>query len=145
MDYDLTKCIGFVTNNVVKTVTDDFNRRLEKCGSTRIQWIAMYFLLRAETPIGQKELAELMNIKDSSLARLIDRMERGGLIKRIENTKDKRAKFLKLTDFGQFKANELMPMGKEFNDILLRNITNEELENLQIVFNKMLNNTSGWD
>ncbi len=140
MDFDLSSCIGFVTNTVIKTVTDDFNRRLEKCGSTRIQWIAMYFLLKASQPMSQKELAALMSIQDPSLARLIDRMERDGLLRRIENPKDKRMKFLELTENGLMKANALMPVGQDFSDLLLEDISEEEVRLFNIVLGKMLNN-----
>ncbi len=140
MDFDLSKCIGFVTTSAIKTITKDFNRRLEKYGSTRIQWIALYFLLTADKAMSQKELAALMNIQDPSIARLIDRMERDGLLHRIENPKDKRMKFLELTETGQLKAEALMPYGQEFSDLLLEDITDEEVEIFQKVLKKMLNN-----
>ena len=63
MDFDLSKCVGFVTTTAIKTIIEDFNRRMESHGSTRIQWIALYFLLRADTPMSQKELALLMNVQ----------------------------------------------------------------------------------
>lgn len=140
MDFDLSSCIGFVTNTTIKTVTEDFNRRVEKCGSTRIQWIALYFLLKADKPTSQRELAVMMNIKDPTLARLVDRMERDGLLRRIENPQDKRMKFLELTETGRTKAEAMMPLGKEFSDLLLEDITDEEVEVFQKVLDKMLNN-----
>lgn len=140
MDFDLSSCIGFVTNTTIKTVTEDFNRRVEKCGLTRIQWIALYFLLKADKPTSQRELAVMMNIKDPTLARLVDRMERDGLLQRIENPQDKRMKFLELTEAGRTKAEAMMPLGKEFSDLLLEDITDEEVEVFQRVLDKMLNN-----
>lgn len=140
MDFDLSNCIGFVTNTAIKAVTEDFNKRLEKHGTTRIQWIALYFLLRADKPMSQKELASLMNVQDPSLARLIDRMERDGLLQRIENPADKRIRFLLLTEIGRSKALELMPQGEEFSSLLLEDITDTEIENFHRVLNKMLKN-----
>ncbi len=119
MKFNLSECIGFITNTTMKFVSEDFNRRLEAKGSTRIQWIALYFLNEENKPISQKELASLMNIKDSSVARLVDRMERDGLIKRVENPKDKRVKFLELTNNGRNQIEALLPEGKYFSDLLL--------------------------
>ncbi|WP_245570843.1 MarR family winged helix-turn-helix transcriptional regulator [Anaerovorax odorimutans] len=136
----MSKCIGFVTNTTMKTITEDFNRRLEKQGMTRIQWIALYFLNRADKSISQKQLASLMNIQDSSLARLIDRMERDGLINRVENSDDKRVKFLELTEVGRERIDELLPLGKHFSDLLLEDITDEELDIFDNILKKMLNN-----
>lgn len=44
-----------------------------------MQWIALYYLGKEEF-ISQKELAERMNVKESSVARLLDRMERDELV-----------------------------------------------------------------
>ncbi|MCQ4935224.1 MULTISPECIES: MarR family winged helix-turn-helix transcriptional regulator [Anaerotignum] len=140
MDFDLSKCIGFVTTSAIKIVTEDFNRRMIKYGSTRIQWIALYFLLNTDKEMSQKELASLMNIQDPSLARLIDRMERDGLIRRIENQKDKRMKILELTEAGRLKAESLMHCGQEFSDLLLEDISDEDVEIFHKVLDKMLNN-----
>lgn len=140
MDYDLSKCIGFVTNTAIKTITENFNKRLEKHGLTRIQWIALYFLLKAAEPIGQKELADLMNIKESSLVRVLDRMSRDKLLYRVENAGDRRMKYIVLSDSGRAKAEELYPLGKEFSDLLLKDISDEEVETFQLVLNKMLIN-----
>ncbi|WP_034867775.1 MarR family winged helix-turn-helix transcriptional regulator [Clostridium lundense] len=140
MDFNLLECIGFVTNTAIKAVSDDFNKRLERYGCTRIQWIALYFLYNADQPISQKELATLMKVQGSSLARLIDRMERDGLIKRIENSEDKRIKFLELTAEGQLKIKTLLPEGEKFSNLLLDGITTEELDIFNKVIDKMLNN-----
>ncbi|WP_236887741.1 MarR family winged helix-turn-helix transcriptional regulator [Metaclostridioides mangenotii] len=137
MKFNLSECIGFITNTTMKFVSEDFNRRLEAKGSTRIQWIALYFLNEENKPISQKELASLMNIKDSSVARLVDRMERDGLIKRVENPKDERVKFLELTNNGRNQIEALLPEGKYFSDLLLEGITNEELLTFYKVLDKM--------
>lgn len=140
MKFNLSECIGFITNTTMKFVSEDFNRRLEAKGSTRIQWIALYFLNEENKSISQKELATLMNIKDSSLARLVDRMERDGLINRVENPKDKRVKFLELTNDGRNKIEILLPEGKYFSDLLLEDITEEERVTFYRVLDKMSNN-----
>ena len=140
MDFDLSTCIGFVTDTAIKNISEDFNRRLEKQGSTRIQWVAMYFLHTQEKPISQKELALLMNIKDSTLARLVDRMERDLLLTRIESLEDKRVKYIELTKEGQEKIRSLLPAGQQFSDLLLEDLSQEELATFQKVIDQMLVN-----
>lgn len=140
MEFDLSRCIGFVTDTAIKTISEDFNKRLEKEGSTRTQWIALYFLYKSKKIISQKELANLMNVQDSSLARLVDRMERDELIRRLENTQDKRMKFLELTEKGRNRIELLLPLGQQFSDLLLNNVTDDELKIFQSVINKMLEN-----
>ena len=140
MSFDLNQCIGFVTDTAIKKISEDFNRRLEKKGSTRIQWVALYFLSKAEKPMRQKELAVLMNIQDPTLARLLDRLERDNLINRIENKADKRVKFLELTEMGQEKVSSLMPVGEHFSNLLLEDVSKQELDTFEMVLSKMLCN-----
>jgi DNA-binding MarR family transcriptional regulator len=140
MVFDLTKCIGFVTDTSIKCVSEDFNRRLESQGSTRIQWVAMYFLRMAKKPLRQNELAVMMNLKNSTLARLIDRMERDGLLSRVESETDKRVNYLELTENGKNKVDELMPVGEYFNQLLLKGISDEEVKVFESVLAKMLAN-----
>ena len=140
MVFDLTKCIGFVTDAKIKCVSEDFNRRLESRGSTRIQWVAMYFLRSSDKPLRQNELAAIMNLKTPTLARLLDRMERDGLVSRVESKTDKRVNYLELTENGEKMIDDLMPVGEHFNQLLLKGISDEEVKIFEGVLAKMLAN-----
>lgn len=112
-----------------------------KLGVTRVQWIALYYLGKEES-ISQKELAEKMNIKESSVARLLDRMERDGLVERVKNENDKRVTNLRLTDKGKKYRVKLLPEGEEFEKLLYKNISEEEMRIFTAVLTKMVNNIS---
>lgn len=140
INFDLTRCIGYVTDTSIKKVSEDFNRRLEAKGMTRIQWIALYYLRKEGRPLRQVELASRMRIKGPTLARLVDRMERDGLIRRVGSQQDKRVNELELTEFGLQRIDELLPIGEHFNEILLNGITDEEQEVFERVLAKLLAN-----
>ncbi|ABW18582.1 transcriptional regulator, MarR family [Alkaliphilus oremlandii OhILAs] len=110
-----------------------------KLGVTRVQWIALYYLGREES-ISQKELAERMNVKESSIARLLDRMERDGLVERIKNESDKRITNLRLTDRGKEYRIKLLPEGEKFEQLLYKGISDEEMQVFTTVLSKMINN-----
>ncbi len=81
-----------------------------------------------------------MNIKESSVARLLDRMERDELVERVKNENDKRITNLKLTDKGKEYRIKLLPEGEKFQDLLYKNISDEEIEIFTAVLYKMVNN-----
>ncbi|QIB28218.1 MarR family transcriptional regulator [Caloranaerobacter azorensis] len=110
-----------------------------KLGVTRVQWIALYYLGKY-AGIKQKELAEKMNIKDSTVARLIDRMEREGYVIRVKDLEDKRITKLYLTEKGIELREKLLPEGKKMSEILSKNITDEEMEIFKRVIKKMVDN-----
>ncbi|WP_429084886.1 MarR family winged helix-turn-helix transcriptional regulator [Brassicibacter mesophilus] len=116
-----------------------FEKRLSKKGVTRVQWIALYYL-GLNNNISQKELADRMHIKESTVARLIDRMEREELVERRQSEDDRRVINLVLTDKGYEYRKKLLPEGERFNDIVSQNITEEEMKLFCLILEKMVNN-----
>jgi len=90
--------------------------------------------------ISQRDLSNLMNIKDSSAGRLIDRLERDGLIERVRNDIDRRVIYIKLTDKGDQLITDLLPIGNQFNDDLIAGIDEQELMIYEKVLKKMISN-----
>ena len=134
--FDLDTCLGFITNNVAKEIAECFNDRLNLVGITRVQWIALYYLGEGET-ISQCELAEKMGIKSSSVARLIDRMEREEYVLRKRSQEDKRRVDLYITDKGKKLREKLLPEGEKMSKLVSKGISDEEIEIFKKVLKKM--------
>ena len=118
--------MGHVTENAMKQISEAFGRRLQNKGITRIQWIALYYA-KTKGTISQRELSNLMNVKDSSAGRLIDRLERDGHIERERKDSDRRIIFIKLTEKGEDLVTKLIPYGIQFNDDLIAGIDEKDL------------------
>jgi DNA-binding MarR family transcriptional regulator len=123
----------------MKQISEAFGRRLKSSGVTRIQWIALYYL-QTKGKTSQRELSNLMNVKDSSAGRLMDRLERDGLIERERNDFDRRVVFIKLAQKGDQLISDLMPIGIQFNDDLVAGIDERELLIYDNVLKKMVSN-----
>lgn len=139
MFFNLDKWVGHITENAMKQISEAFGGRLQNAGITRIQWIALYYV-KTKGIISQRDLSNLMNVKDSSAGRLIDRLERDGLIERERNDFDRRVIFIKLTERGDKLISELIPTGNQFNDDLVEGIDDQELLIYEKVLNKMITN-----
>jgi len=83
-----------------------------------------------------------MNVADSSAGRLLDRLERDGFIKRERDVEDRRVTYITLTKEGDRLICELMPIGDEFNNDLLKGISEEELKTYEKVLKKMISNVA---
>ncbi len=123
----------------MKQFSEAFGRKLEGSGITRIQWVSMYYINEFEN-ISQRELSNLMCVKDSSIGRLIDRLERDGIVTRTRSTEDRRVITLSLSDEGQRRFDILLPLGQEFNNQLIKNIPEKDLETFENVLKAMLSN-----
>ena len=139
--FDLDDCIAFITNKSAKKLADEFNRRLQEHGTTRVQWIALFYIGKAGE-ISQKELSDYMDIKESSMVRLIDRMEKEELVERRKDSEDRRITKIILTDRGKFLKEELMPIGQEFQNDVVKGISKENLEAFKEVLQRMTYNIS---
>jgi len=123
----------------MKQVREVFGQRLEESGVTRIQWKALYFLGIGDK-ISQGELAKKMSVKDSTIGRLIERMERDGLIERERSNMDRRVVYVILTENGMKYREKLMPIGTKFSNDLVKGLTDEEIMIFDKVLNKMIEN-----
>ena len=139
--FDIESCVCFINSKTSKKMADMFNERLIPLGVTRVQWIAMYYLLKYGD-MSQKELGERMDIKESTVARLLDRMEDEDLIERTTTKEDRRVKYIKLTQKGRKRIEELLPEGQKMSELFSMGITEEEIEVFKIVLEKFMKNIS---
>ncbi|WBW96419.1 MarR family winged helix-turn-helix transcriptional regulator [Oceanirhabdus sp. W0125-5] len=120
----------------MKQISESFGRRLQNTGITRIQWIALYYI-KENPSISQRSLSNMMSVKDSSIGRLLDRLERDGLVIKERSNKDRRIIYVNLTEKGQELIEECLPIGVKFNEDLTKGISQEELRIFEEVLLKM--------
>ena len=100
----------------------------------------MYYI-STNKMISQRELSLLMHVADSSIGRLLDRLERDEMVVRSTNESDRRVTMVILTERGEELMSRLIPYGERFNDDLIEGIHQEELMIFQNVLEKMTENT----
>ena len=83
------------------------------------------------------EVAELLDLAPSSLVRIMDQLIEAGLLKRVEDEKDRRAKILTLTEEGLRKVDLIEQAFSPFRRELLKNVTEEDIDACQRVFDTL--------
>jgi MarR family transcriptional regulator for hemolysin len=73
------------------------DRRMKPLGMSQATWRTLYWLDRDGGGLTQRALAERMGIEGPTLVRLLDNLERGGLLERRPSPTDRRANTLHLT------------------------------------------------
>jgi MarR family transcriptional regulator for hemolysin len=94
---DLSRNFGFILHDVARLLRLSYDRRMKALGLTRSQWWVLTHLYRNDG-VTQAELADLLEIDRPALGRLLDRLELSGWVTRKDDTKDRRAKRVFLTD-----------------------------------------------
>jgi DNA-binding MarR family transcriptional regulator len=93
---DLNQSLGFTLNDVSQLMRRNFTRRAQALGLSQAQWRALAYLSRQEG-VNQVTLAESLEIQPITLTRLIDRLQKAGLVTRRPDPDDRRAVRLYLT------------------------------------------------
>lgn len=70
--------------------------------------------LKKNKALSQSELARFARVEQPSMAQLLNRMERDGLVQRVPDPDDKRSRLISLTD----SASRRMPKGKAIMDAM---------------------------
>lgn len=94
--FEVERSIGVLVIDVARLLRRELDRRAQPLGLTQAQWRAIVNLSRAEG-MKQAELAERLEVKPITIARLIDRMELAGWVERRADPCDRRAMRLYLT------------------------------------------------
>ncbi len=94
---NLQRNFGFILHDVARLLRTTYDRRVRDLGLTRSQWWVLTHLFRKDG-ITQSELAEILELEKPSLGRLLDRLEAKGWVRREEDSRDRRAKRVFLTD-----------------------------------------------
>jgi MarR family transcriptional regulator for hemolysin len=134
--------IGFLLNDAARLMRKDFERRTRSLGLTRAQWQALFHLARNEG-CNQATLADLLEVEPITLARLVDRLEAGGLVERRPDPGDRRARLLFLGERAHPLLEQLRALGAETREIALAGIAEDERSLLMTLLTKMRANLAG--
>jgi MarR family transcriptional regulator, transcriptional regulator for hemolysin len=97
MAYDPERSFGFLLHDIARLLRKTFDQRARSLGLSRAQWQLLVHLSRHEG-INQSGLADILEIENITLGRLVDRMEEAGWVERRADPSDRRARLLFTTE-----------------------------------------------
>lgn len=123
----------FLTTHAWRTALD---RRLRPLGFTLSRWLLLLHLSRNDG-CTHKELAQRMGIEAASLVRLVDQMEKDGLLKRSNSLTDRRVKHLTLSDSGSAAVDNIRSCAAQLRREVLGGLAASEIETALTVLNSI--------
>ena len=133
------KGIGFLLADVSRLLRRDFDRRVRNLQMTQAQWRALAYLSRDEG-INQAALADRLEVKPITIARLIDRMQAAGWVRREADASDRRASLLFLTPKAKPILDEMYARADEAVAAVMRGIPAAARRQLVSVLEQMKRN-----
>jgi len=110
-------------------------------GMTRAQWVILARLER-QPDLSQNELAALAEVTPMTIARLIDRLEALGLVKRCVDPKDRRIWRLRLTSAAEPLLAEIKQMRAKLHAVMTKGIDPDILDTMGVGLRQMKENVS---
>jgi DNA-binding MarR family transcriptional regulator len=98
-------------------------------------------LLAARGPIGQRELAELMDIDHSVLVNLLNPLEAARLIKRERETTDRRRHLVSIASAGQRRLTQADQAFRDAEDAFFARLTPEDRDQLHTLLAQLREDT----
>lgn len=142
-NYILEESIGYIVRNFTKSLRTRILENLKKAGiEINIEeWIALAFLNRYDDK-NQQQLGSLLMQDKTAVTRLVDLMERNGLVRRKIDPKDKRNKIILLTNEGRELYEKIVPYVEKTIDQANKGINDADLELVKSTLIKMNSNLS---
>jgi DNA-binding MarR family transcriptional regulator len=106
-DWDPLRHVGHYFSRISRALTRVGDARLRDLGFATAQ-LPVLTALKDGARLSQIDLARWARVEQPSMAQLLARMERDGLIQREPDPKDRRSSLIALTD----KARERLPAGR---------------------------------
>ena len=105
---------------------------------TTLSQTGILFLLRQEDGQSMTQLSKALDIDNSTLTGLIDRMERSGFVTRRPGDSDRRAFRISITPQGVKESNRAGPLINKVNEEIKSGFSQEEIETFKRVLGSLL-------
>jgi DNA-binding MarR family transcriptional regulator len=140
-DYQLGESVGYLLSRVRSTLWNMVTQHTTaELGITSTQ-ASIVFMLAAGQGVTAADLAREYGIDASAVTRLIDRLEKRGLLSRVRSEEDRRVVRLALTPEGYALAEKIPAIFTHVLDKLLMGFTPEEVGFLKSMLRRVLANS----
>jgi MarR family transcriptional regulator for hemolysin len=124
----IAQTFGFRSAHITRRLRQMVDAELRSSGLTEATWRPLVYLGRHGEGIRQKDLAQALGIEGPSLVRVLDNLERRGLIERREDDADRRARGIFLTPEGREMQKWVFRVSESIQQRLLAAVGPADLE-----------------
>ena len=137
--YDPQHSIGSLFGKVKGAIGAAFEAELAPLDITAAQYVILMSLAHGECN-SASDLCKGISYDPGAMTRMLDRLERRGLVRRVPNPDDRRAYQLELTDEGRAVVPKLRSAGMKVLNRMLDGFSANEAKQLEGYLLRMLNN-----
>ena len=137
--------LGYLLSVAFRNLKKRIETKLYIYNLTAPQW-GVLSRLYEEDSLTLIDLTKRLYSDPATIKSMVDKLEKKGLVKRVENENDKRSVKIFLTENGKLLEKPLKDIVKSIIDESLKNFTEEEKEELKRLLKKLIKNlTEEWN
>jgi DNA-binding MarR family transcriptional regulator len=133
------RCVGRLLTQVKMAMSDALDEQLAPLDITAAQFVILVTLAAADDG-SSSHLCKSVSYDQGAMTRMIDRLERKGLVKRVRSPDDRRKVNLELTAQGRAAYPKLIASAAAVNNRFLRGFTKIEARKLEALLERLLAN-----
>lgn len=137
--YDARRSIGGLLGRVKVEMGAAFDAELAPLGITAAQYMILMSIAHGDA-CSAAGLCKGISYDPGAMTRMLDRLERRGLVRRVANPDDRRAFQLELTDEGRAVLPKLRAAGMKVQNRFLDGFSVKEAQQLERFLLRMLEN-----
>jgi len=138
-NYTPVRNIGRVVLDLSNELQAALNREVTPLGITGAQWVVL-MRITSGVRCSAADLCRDMGYDSGSMTRMLDRLEKHGLIERCRSVEDRRVVELSLTPAGEALYPQLAPVALKVLNHFIQGFTADEVEGLISLLERMLAN-----
>ncbi|CDO90278.1 hypothetical protein AWC29_26455 [Mycobacterium triplex] len=135
---------AFLITDVARRYRVTFDQKVRDLNLARTEWWLLRHLYFLEGST-QAELTELMDITKGGMGKVIDRLEKEGLVRRCPDDNDRRSNRIFLTPKTKPLASQLHRLSEQVERRALFPLSDEEIATLDHLLNKMRDGFIEWE
>lgn len=136
--------IGLHLTRTAKAVSRAFDDALVAAGGSTPVWLVL-ISLKTQRLGNQRELAGAVGIKEATLTHHLNAMEADGLLTRRRDPNNRRIHLVELTEEGEGAFRRLRRAAMAFDQRLRSGVSDEEVERLGQLLDRLSGNATGGD
>jgi DNA-binding MarR family transcriptional regulator len=138
----LVSYLPYLLNRAGARIATAFGEEMRPLGASLQTWRVLA-ALREKDGRRMGDLSETTSIEVSTLTRLVDNMEKSGLVERRRDAEDARAVALHVTAAGRRLTRRILPIAKRYEAVALKGFSAREAETLKKALRRLYDNMDG--
>lgn len=132
--------LGINLGRASRLMRTRLDERLSPLGLTQAKWLILMYLFRNGGSMPQKDLTESIGVEGPTVVRVLDGLERLGLIERRDRLADRRTKDVFLTDRAEPILGEIRAITEGFRGEIWDGIDDADIDVCRRVITRLLEN-----